>query len=73
MTPVYDVQGFCEAHHITRGFFYKLLKEGKGPRLMKVGRRTLITAESGADWRKQMENATNGQTIDDMLDGLEGV
>ncbi|WP_305073885.1 hypothetical protein [Propionivibrio sp.] len=74
MKSCYTVQEFCAEHGgISKPFFYKLQKEGKGPRLMKVGRRTLITTESAADWRKQMEDATNGQTIDDMIDGLEGV
>jgi len=72
--PCYTVQEFCAEHGgISKPFFYSLIKDGKGPRLMKVGRRTLITSESAADWRKQMEDATNGQTIDAMIDGLEGV
>ena len=32
-----------------RGIFYKLKKQGEGPREMKVGARTLITLESAAD------------------------
>lgn len=73
MKPCYTVQEFCNEHGgISKPFFYKLQKEGKGPRLMKVGRRTLITAESAADWRTEMENATNGQTIDDMISSLGG-
>ena len=56
----FTVYEFCHEHgDISKVFFYKLLKQGKGPRLMKVGRRTLITAEAAADWRKQMENESN--------------
>jgi len=51
----YDVQAFCLAHHISRAFFYKLLDQGKGPRVMKVGRRLLISREAAADWRRAME------------------
>ena len=55
----YTVTEFCQAHgDISKSFFYKLLKDGRGPRLMKVGNRTLITCEAGADWRKAMEAAT---------------
>lgn len=55
----YTVQEFCQAHGgFSRPFFYSLVKQGKGPRLMKVGRRTLITAEAAAEWRAQMEAAT---------------
>ncbi|WP_212566890.1 hypothetical protein [Aromatoleum tolulyticum] len=35
--------------------FYKLMKSGHGPRIMKVGTRTLISVEAAADWRRQME------------------
>ena len=63
--PCYTVQEFCAAHGgISKVFFYKLLKDGKGPRLMRVGRRTLVTTEAAADWRKQMEMDSNPSWID---------
>jgi len=37
---------------------YHLVNAGKGPRLMKVGRRTLISVEAAADWRREMEAKT---------------
>lgn len=53
---VYTVSEFCAAHgDISRSFFYKLLKQGKAPRLMKVGSRVLISAEAAAEWRAKME------------------
>ena len=52
---VYSVQQFCEAHEITKVLFYRLLKDGLGPRIMKVGARTLISVEAAADWRREME------------------
>lgn len=68
MKTCYTVQEFCADHGgISKVFFYKLLKEGKGPRLMKVGRRTLVTAEAAADWRKQMENDSNPSWLDSPL------
>ena len=51
----YSILQFCEAHNISRAKFYLLLNEGKAPRLMKVGRRRLVSMESAADWRKMME------------------
>jgi hypothetical protein len=51
----YSVADFCTAHGITRPTFYDLLKKGHGPRIMKVGSRTLISIEAAADWRRQME------------------
>ena len=54
---VFDVPTFCIAHKISRSFFYKLLSEGRGPRLLKLGKRTLISAEAAAEWRARMEVA----------------
>ena len=55
----YTIPQFCDGHNVSRTHFYALLKQGKGPRLMKVGRRNLISAESAAAWRKRMEDETN--------------
>src|SRR3954452_102826 len=51
-----SIPEFCDAHGISEAFFYKLKKQGKGPREMKVGTRTLITFESAAEWRRAREN-----------------
>lgn len=51
----YSVAEFCAAHGITKVTFYKSMKEGRGPRIMKVGTRTLISAEAATDWRRQCE------------------
>jgi len=52
---VYSVQEFCEAHDITKVLFYKMLKSGNGPRIMKVGTRTLISLDAAAEWRRACE------------------
>ncbi len=52
----YNVDGFCRAHHISRAFFYQILKKGQGPRLLRVGRRTLISKKAAADWRARLES-----------------
>ena len=51
----FSIKQFCKAHAISRAKFYLLLNEGKAPRIMKVGRRTLISVEAASEWRKQME------------------
>ena len=51
-----SIPEFCEAHGFSEGFFHKLMKQGAGPRVMKVGARTLITFESAAEWRRAREN-----------------
>ena len=51
----FSVAEFCEKHRITKPHLYELFKRGTGPRIMKAGRRTLISIEAAADWRRQME------------------
>jgi hypothetical protein len=57
---VYDVSSFCESHKISRSFLYKLIAEGHGPRLLKLGRRTLISSEAATEWRARMEKDGSG-------------
>ena len=54
----YTIASFCREHHISRGYLYQLWAEGKGPRRIKVGRRTLISGEAAAAWRRRMERET---------------
>ena len=54
-----SIPEFCKAHGISEGLFYKLKKQGEGPREMKVGARTLITFEFAAEWRRARENQHN--------------
>lgn len=54
-SQLFDVPGFCAANRISRALFYKLLNDGDGPRVMKVGRRTLVSPEAAAEWRQRME------------------
>jgi hypothetical protein len=53
----FSVNEFCVAHRISRALFYLLQRDGSGPRLMRVGRRTLVTVDAAADWRRRMEAA----------------
>jgi hypothetical protein len=52
---MFSVPDFCEAHGISKAFFYKLHKQGKAPPICKVGARSLITAEAAAEWRRGLE------------------
>lgn len=55
----FSVQQFCDAHGIGRNLFYRMLAEGTGPSIMKIGRRTLISRESAAAWRRKIEQQTS--------------
>ena len=53
--PVHSIPEFCAQHGISRSLLYKLLQQGKGPRIIKVGKRTLITNEAAEEWRRSRE------------------
>jgi predicted DNA-binding transcriptional regulator AlpA len=49
---------FAAEHGISRSLLYKLIKEGRGPRITKINDRTLISAEAAQAWRARMEDET---------------
>ena len=51
----YSIQQFCQLHGISLDFYFKLARRGLGPKVMKVGARTLISVESAAAWRRDRE------------------
>jgi len=51
----FSILEFCRRHGISRAHFYNLSKSGNAPAVMRVGRRTLISAEAAAQWRQRME------------------
>lgn len=54
----YGVQQFCDAHDICRATFYNLVKEGRAPAVMKIGKRTLISVEAAREWRERLTSET---------------
>lgn len=46
---------FCEKHSISEATFHRLVKANKGPRLMRLGKRVLITQDAAREWRARME------------------
>jgi hypothetical protein len=58
MRSLLSVSAFCADHGVSRSLFYRLQQEERGPRLTKIGRRTLISAEAAAEWRARMERET---------------
>ena len=58
----YSIPEFCRAHGgISQSYFHALVAKGRGPRLMKVGARTMISVEAAAEWRRAQEAATTEQ------------
>ena len=52
----FSIHEFCRRHGISRAHFYNLAKAGTAPKMMHVGRRTLISVEAAEEWRRRMEN-----------------
>src|SRR6202035_4491100 len=53
----FSIKQFCELHGISLDFYFKLQRRGLGPKVMRVGARTLISQESAAEWRGACEQA----------------
>ena len=52
-----SIRVFCALHGISEDMFYKMKRDGWGPKVMRVGSRTLISDESAAAWRREREAA----------------
>lgn len=55
-----SIDEFCKSHGISRAMYYKMEKQGRGPRIMRAGTRVLISNEAAADWRRSLEADANG-------------
>jgi excisionase family DNA binding protein len=53
----YSVRELCSLLGISRALFYKLRQEGRGPNVIKLGKRTLITNEALQAWQRWLEKA----------------
>ena len=49
-----SIPRFCEENEISKAFFYKLKAQGKAPKIVKLGSRSMITPESRLEWRQQL-------------------
>jgi hypothetical protein len=54
----YTIATFCVAHDLSESFYFKLRKQGLGPRETKVGGRVFISFEAAAAWRAEREAET---------------
>jgi hypothetical protein len=57
---IFTITEFCGIHKICRTTVYKEINTGR-LRVMRVGKRTLVSAEAAADWRALCE-ATSSPT-----------
>ena len=52
---LFTVAEFCKSAKISKATFYLLLKEGKAPKIIKVGKRTLISRRAFEKWIADLE------------------
>lgn len=56
MKDAYTIDEFCTAHGFCRSVFYKLKRQGRAPRLMKISdNRVAISREAAEEWRRARE------------------
>ena len=48
----FSIKEFCFQHDISRSKFYDLLRNGLAPKLIKLGKRRLISVEAAKEWRE---------------------
>ena len=63
MPSMQSVPSFCADNGLSRSLFYRLLRDKRGPRVTKIGRRSLISAEAAAEWRARMERETEQSAL----------
>jgi hypothetical protein len=51
----FSIAEWCRYRGICPATFYNHLQRGEMPAVLKIGRRTIITAEADAEWRLRME------------------
>lgn len=50
-----SIAAFCKLHSISTAFYFKLKRQGRTPREMRVGQRILISQEAARAWRVRCE------------------
>lgn len=53
----YSLQECARSIGIGRSTLYELIKQGKGPRVVKIGRRSLILSEDFETWSQSLATA----------------
>src|SRR5262245_53391687 len=54
----HTIPSFCESNAISESTYYKLKRQGRGPREIEIDKRVIITPEAQADWRREREAET---------------
>ena len=55
----YTISQFCEAHNLSRAFFYNLKKQGLAPKIVELGGKRLVTREAAEAWRAELATTSD--------------
>jgi len=56
-----SVLEFCQHANIGKSTFWRAVREGWGPRLVRVGRRVLVRMDEAERWLKEREVNVSGK------------
>jgi hypothetical protein len=57
----HTIPSFCQSNAISESLYFKLKREGRGPREINLDGRIIITPEAEADWRREREAETQAK------------
>lgn len=61
---VWTIPEWCERRKICRASFYNLVRAGKAPRILKVGRSVRISEAADAEWLRAREAEAVSRTME---------
>jgi len=54
----FTIPEFCRRHGFSQSKYFEIAAAGEGPRVMRVGKRVLISREAAGAWRRAREAAS---------------
>jgi len=57
------IEQFCEGEQLSVPYYFKMRRQGKGPREIRLGRAVRITRQARRDWRRQRELDSSTSSI----------
>ena len=60
----YTIPEFCEAERFSQSFYFKIRKQGLGPREMRIGSAVRISEEARLEWRREREQASRNDRVE---------
>jgi predicted DNA-binding transcriptional regulator AlpA len=68
-----SITEFCRDNGISRSTFYNLAKLGRGPEILRIGGRRLVSPEAERAWRQRMACEPIEQGLRSAADAIRAV